>query len=71
MRQRADRHDQGSKFKRISVSHSGATRSGSCGRCASKIFAGRLAQLSAVWYLDWLLNLPVFPPLQAMKEESK
>jgi hypothetical protein len=31
----------------------------------------RLAQLSALWYLDWLLNLPVFLPLQAMKEESK
>ncbi|WP_411704691.1 hypothetical protein [Edaphovirga cremea] len=30
----------------------------------------RLAQLSALWYLDWLLNLPVFLPLQAMKEES-
>jgi hypothetical protein len=30
-----------------------------------------LAQLSALCYLDWLLNLPVFLPLQAMKEESK
>jgi hypothetical protein len=34
-------------------------------------FEARLAQLSALWYLDWLLNLPVFLSLQAMKEESK
>jgi hypothetical protein len=67
----AGRHNQGSKFKRISINHSGAKPSGSRGRCVGQIFAGRLAQLSAVWYLDWLLNLPVFPPLQAMKEESK
>jgi hypothetical protein len=26
-------------------------------------FSARLAQLSALWYLDWLLNLPVFLPI--------
>ena len=57
--------------QRISVNQSGAMLSEITRPMPSKSFVGRLAQLSALCYLDWLLNLPVFPPLQAMKEESK
>jgi len=57
--------------QRISVNPSEATPCRITRPMPGKSFVGRLAQLSALWYLDWLLNLPVFLPLQAMKEESK